>query len=39
VAGEVIGWLVDDPAADRFLGQMVHAQALCKKLGLVPEWP
>lgn len=42
VAGAVIGWLADsaDSAeADRFLGRMVHAQALCEKYGLVPGWP
>ncbi len=39
VAGAVVGWLAADPEADRFLGKMVHAQALCKRLGLVPGWP
>jgi NAD(P)-dependent dehydrogenase (short-subunit alcohol dehydrogenase family) len=39
VAGAVIGWLAAEPAADRFLGKMVHAQAICEKLGLVPGWP
>lgn len=39
VAGAVIGWLADEPSADRFLGKMVHAQAICKKHGLVPGWP
>ncbi len=39
VAGEVIGWISVEPEADRFLGKIVHAQALCKKLGLVPGWP
>ena len=39
VAGEVIGWLVDEPDADQFLGRMVHAQALCRKHDLVPGWP
>ena len=39
VAGAVIGWLADEPAADRFLGKMVHAQAICKKHELVPGWP
>ena len=39
VAGAVIGWLAASTEADRFLGRMVHAQALCEKLGLVPGWP
>ncbi len=39
VAGAVIGWLVDDQEADRFLGSMVHAQAVCKRHNLVPGWP
>jgi NAD(P)-dependent dehydrogenase (short-subunit alcohol dehydrogenase family) len=39
VAGAVIGWLVDDPGADAFLGGMVHAQAVCKRHQLVPGWP
>ena len=39
VAGEVIGWLVEEPEADQFLGRMVHAQALCRKHDLVPGWP
>ncbi len=39
VAGAVIGWLAASEEADRFLGRMVHAQALCEKLGLVPGWP
>lgn len=39
VAGAVIGWLAAEPEADRFLGKMVHAQAICKKLDLVPGWP
>ena len=38
VAGAVIGWLAAEPAADRFCGKMVHAQALCAKLGLVEGW-
>ncbi len=39
VAGAVIGWLAADPAADSFLGKMVHAQAACKRHGLLPGWP
>lgn len=39
VAGAVIGWLAASPEADRFKGRMVHAQAVCEKLGLVPGWP
>jgi NAD(P)-dependent dehydrogenase (short-subunit alcohol dehydrogenase family) len=38
VAGAVIGWLAAEPDADRFLGRIVHAQALCQRLGLVPGW-
>jgi NAD(P)-dependent dehydrogenase (short-subunit alcohol dehydrogenase family) len=39
VAGAVIGWLADEPEADRFLGGMVHAQVVCKRHHLVPGWP
>ena len=39
VAGAVIGWLADEPAADKFLGKMVHAQGICRKYALVPGWP
>jgi len=39
VAGAVIGWLADEAAADSLLGGMVHAQAVCKRHGLVPGWP
>jgi len=39
VAGAVIGWLADEPEADKWRGRMVHAQALCKRHGLVPGWP
>jgi NAD(P)-dependent dehydrogenase (short-subunit alcohol dehydrogenase family) len=39
VTGVVIGWLVDEPAADRYLGGMVHAQSVCKRQELLPGWP
>jgi NAD(P)-dependent dehydrogenase (short-subunit alcohol dehydrogenase family) len=39
VAGEVVGWLGDDPAASRYAGQMVSSRSLCKELGLVDGWP
>lgn len=39
VSGAVIGWLVDEPGADAFLGGMVHAQVICKRNNLVPGWP
>jgi NAD(P)-dependent dehydrogenase (short-subunit alcohol dehydrogenase family) len=39
VAGEVIGWLADDPAAESRCGQMVSSRTLCRELGLVPGWP
>jgi len=39
VAGAVIGWLADSPEADPLLGGMVHAQAICKRHGLLPGWP
>ncbi len=39
VAGAVIGWLASDAGAERHLGQMVHAQAVCKRHGLLPGWP
>ena len=38
VAGEVIGWLATEADGDRFLGRIVHAQALCRKHNLVPGW-
>jgi len=38
VAGEVIGWLATEDDGDRFLGRIVHAQALCRKYNLVPGW-
>jgi NAD(P)-dependent dehydrogenase (short-subunit alcohol dehydrogenase family) len=39
VAGAVIGWLADEPTADKFLGKMVHAQGICRKYDLVAGWP
>jgi NAD(P)-dependent dehydrogenase (short-subunit alcohol dehydrogenase family) len=39
VAGAVIGWLAADEGADRHLGAMVHAQAVCKRQGLLAGWP
>jgi len=39
VAGAVIAWLADQADANRFRGRIVHAQAVCRKLGLVPGWP
>jgi hypothetical protein len=39
VAGEVVGWLGDDPAASAHAGQMVSSRSLCKQLGLVDGWP
>jgi NAD(P)-dependent dehydrogenase (short-subunit alcohol dehydrogenase family) len=39
VAGAAIAWLATEPAADSFLGGMVHAQAICKRHGLLPGWP
>lgn len=39
VAGAVIGWLAAEPDADRFRGKIVHAQAICARLGLLPGWP
>jgi NAD(P)-dependent dehydrogenase (short-subunit alcohol dehydrogenase family) len=39
VAGEVVGWLGDEPAASQYSGQMVSSRALCKELGLVDGWP
>lgn len=38
VAGEVVGFLATESDADRYLGRMVHAQALCAKFNLVPGW-
>jgi NAD(P)-dependent dehydrogenase (short-subunit alcohol dehydrogenase family) len=39
VPGAVVAWLATDPAAARYAGTIVHAQALCRELGLVPGWP
>ncbi len=39
VPGAVVAWLATDPAADRYAGSLVHAQKLCRDLGLVPGWP
>jgi len=34
----VIAWLASDPAAASWSGKTVHAQELCLKLGLHPDW-
>jgi NAD(P)-dependent dehydrogenase (short-subunit alcohol dehydrogenase family) len=39
VPGAVIAWLATDPGAERYAGTLVHAQKLCRELGLVPGWP
>jgi NAD(P)-dependent dehydrogenase (short-subunit alcohol dehydrogenase family) len=39
VPGAVIAWLATDPDADRYAGTLVHAQKVCRDLGLVPGWP
>jgi NAD(P)-dependent dehydrogenase (short-subunit alcohol dehydrogenase family) len=39
VVGEVIAWLVTDPAASEWHKRLLHAQPLCEKLGLLPGWP
>jgi len=39
VPGAVVAWLATDPAAGRYAGTLVHAQKLCRELGLVPGWP
>ncbi len=39
VPGAVVAWLATDRAADRYAGTLVHAQKLCRELGLVPGWP
>jgi NAD(P)-dependent dehydrogenase (short-subunit alcohol dehydrogenase family) len=39
VAGEVAGWLGDDPGAGPYAGQVVSSRKLCKELGLVAGWP
>jgi NAD(P)-dependent dehydrogenase (short-subunit alcohol dehydrogenase family) len=39
VPGAVVAWLATDPGADHYAGTMVHAQKLCRQLGLVPGWP
>ncbi|HXQ60594.1 MAG TPA: SDR family oxidoreductase [Acidimicrobiales bacterium] len=39
VPGAAIAWLATDPEAGRYAGTLVHAQKLCRDLGLVPGWP
>jgi NAD(P)-dependent dehydrogenase (short-subunit alcohol dehydrogenase family) len=39
VGGNAVAFLVYSADADKFLGKMVHAQALCRKYDLVPGWP
>jgi NAD(P)-dependent dehydrogenase (short-subunit alcohol dehydrogenase family) len=39
VAAEVIAWLATDRRAAEWQKRVLHAQPLCKKLGLVPGWP
>lgn len=39
VGGNAVAWLVYSKDADRFLGKIVHAQAVCRKYDLVPGWP
>jgi hypothetical protein len=39
VPDAVIAWLATDPAAERWHGQVLHAQELCRDLALVPGWP
>jgi NAD(P)-dependent dehydrogenase (short-subunit alcohol dehydrogenase family) len=39
VPGAAVAWLATDPAADHYAGTLVHAQKLCRDLGLVPGWP
>jgi NAD(P)-dependent dehydrogenase (short-subunit alcohol dehydrogenase family) len=39
VPGAAIAWLATDPEAGRYSGTLVHAQKLCRDLGLVPGWP
>ncbi len=39
VGGNAIAWLAYSADADRFLGKIVHAQAVCRQHNLVPGWP
>ncbi|HXQ60910.1 MAG TPA: SDR family oxidoreductase [Acidimicrobiales bacterium] len=39
VPGAAVAWLATDPAAEQYAGTLVHAQKLCRDLGLVPGWP
>jgi NAD(P)-dependent dehydrogenase (short-subunit alcohol dehydrogenase family) len=39
VPAAVIAWLASDPRAAEWHAKTVHAQRLCKQLGLVPGWP
>lgn len=38
VPAAVIAWLASDPAAEAWQGRTVHAQRLCRELGLLPGW-
>jgi len=38
VPAAVIAWLASDPTAEEWNGRTVHAQKLCLKLQLVPDW-
>jgi NAD(P)-dependent dehydrogenase (short-subunit alcohol dehydrogenase family) len=39
VPAAVMAWLATDPGAKAWRGRLVHAQDLCRDLGLLPGWP
>ena len=39
VVGATVAWLASDPGASEWHKRLLHAQPLCKKLGLLPGWP
>jgi NAD(P)-dependent dehydrogenase (short-subunit alcohol dehydrogenase family) len=39
VIGAVAAWIARNPERQRFQGQTVEGQAVCRELGLLPGWP
>ncbi len=39
VVGAVAAWLATSPDARELSGQWIEAQDLCRRLGLLPDWP
>ena len=38
VIGEVVHWLATSPEADKFNGQCIQGQDLCRERNLLPSW-